>query len=110
MDALLDALGFNWKILLANVVNFLILLFLLSKIGLKPMRKFIEKRQQEIQEGIDNAQKASKALENAQEESRALISQAQKTYCSSTATQYATGTAFSSALPLRGLWAQGFTH
>lgn len=78
MDALLDALGFNWKILLANVVNFLILLFLLSKIGLKPMQRFIEKRQKEIQEGIDNAEKASKALGKAQEESRAIISQAQK--------------------------------
>lgn len=57
-------LGIDWKILLGQIINFLILLFLLRRFVFKPFLAILEKRRNRIEEGIKNAQAAEKSLEN----------------------------------------------
>lgn len=78
MDALFEALGFDWKILIVNGINFLILLALLYKLGFKPMQNFVESRKKEIADGIENAKKAEASLAEAKEQSEELLNGARK--------------------------------
>lgn len=55
-------LGIDWKILLGQIVNFVILLFLLKRFALKPFLAILEKRRNKIEEGIKNSQEAEKSL------------------------------------------------
>lgn len=63
---LLNAFGLDYKLLLANLINFVILLFLLKKVLYKPLIQFISDRTKTIQQGIDNAEHAEKVLVQAQ--------------------------------------------
>lgn len=56
---LLNALGIDWKILLAQFVNFAVLVFVLWKFAYKPIFKFLEDRKNKIEEGIKNAEQAT---------------------------------------------------
>jgi F-type H+-transporting ATPase subunit b len=77
MDAgILSKIGFDLEVALANFVNFLII-FLLFKIFLfKPIQDLIEKRQSEINSGLEKANLAEVSLLNAKEESDNLIKEA----------------------------------
>lgn len=59
---LLNALGVNLKILLAQFLNFAIFLFILWKFAYKPMLKFLDDRKEKIEKGITDAQKAEEKL------------------------------------------------
>ncbi|MEA3293331.1 MAG: F0F1 ATP synthase subunit B [Patescibacteria group bacterium] len=56
MEELLKNLGINWKLLLAQIVNFAILLFLLKKLLYKPILKILEERRNKINEGLKRAE------------------------------------------------------
>lgn len=51
----LKAFGVDWRVLIAQFLNFAILLFILWKFGYKPIFKFLEERSKKIEEGIENA-------------------------------------------------------
>lgn len=87
---LLTAFGIDYKILLAQFINFAVLLFILYKIGYKPILEFIQERKSTIAKGLDDAKKAEasyhEALQKkesvvteARTEAQKLISQAEKT-------------------------------
>ena len=82
------ALGIDWKILVAQLVNFLIVYFLLSKFAFKPLMKVLEERRKKVSEGLETAQKIEQqkvemdkkvnaALSKAREEAHAMVSQTQ---------------------------------
>jgi F-type H+-transporting ATPase subunit b len=75
---LIQALGVDWKILLAQFVNFAILIFVLWKFAYKPIFKFLEERRQKIEDGIKNAEKVAQRLVEISEEERELIIGAKK--------------------------------
>lgn len=56
---LLAKLGINWKLLLSQVVNFLILLIILRSFVYKPLLLAIKKRNEKIKEGLDKASEAT---------------------------------------------------
>lgn len=62
---ILESLGIDWKMLLAQAVNFGILVFVLAKFVLKPLMKSVDQRQAEIKESERNAEKISQQLEEA---------------------------------------------
>lgn len=62
MELLFHELGINGYILLAQVVNFLILLFVLKKFVYGPMINFLDKRKDLIQGGLEKAEKADLEL------------------------------------------------
>lgn len=75
---LLHAFGIDYKILIAQTVNFAILFFVLYKVGYKPIFSFLEERQNRIKSGLAMAEKAEANLSAAVEEKNAVIADAKK--------------------------------
>lgn len=78
MDKLIEAFGIDWKIILAQLINFAILVFLLYKIGYKPIINFVQNRRNEIEAGVKNAEEAKESLHHAQQQSDKIISETHK--------------------------------
>ena len=78
MEGIAAAFGVNWKLLLIQIVNFGILLFVLQKFLYKPLLAMIDKRKIQIEKGIENALDAETKLNDAKTEADVLISEAKK--------------------------------
>jgi F-type H+-transporting ATPase subunit b len=73
----LDDFGIRTPFLIAQIVNFTIVAFLLWKFAFKPILATIEKRQHEIDAGLKYAEELEAKLESAQQASEAQIREAQ---------------------------------
>ncbi len=87
MEALAN-LGIDWKLFVAQAVNFLVLLFVLRRYAYRPMLEFLEKRSERIEQGLKDAEAAQvklaemeiqekKVLAAARDEARIIISTAE---------------------------------
>lgn len=76
MSELLSKLGIDWKLLIAQIVNFLILLFVLYKFTYGPILAILEKRQKKIEKGLADADEARKKLEESQEKQKEILKKA----------------------------------
>ena len=65
----MDALGINLATLLTQVVSFLVLFFILSKVLYRPLVKIIDQRALKIKESL---QMVEKAKSDSEEQSRRL--------------------------------------
>ena len=85
----LSNIGFDWKVALANLVNFIIIFIVLKYFAFGPLARLIEERRTKIREGVENAKQAeqeraqaeqayAERLENAKAESREIIAGARK--------------------------------
>jgi len=85
----LKSLGINLPSLLAQIVNFTILLVVLYLLAYKPLLKYLDERRRRIQEGLEASEQAKERLANAEvevetrmerarHEGQALIGQAQQ--------------------------------
>ncbi len=85
----IGALGINLPSLLAQLINFTLLLVLLSVLAYKPLLRVLDERRKRIQEGLDAAEESKRRLSDtekavaeemakAREEGQALIGQAQQ--------------------------------
>jgi len=77
MDAL-SSLGINWRALISQIANFIILLILLKIFLYRPVVKMLEERQAKIKQGLDDAEKAKAQLESAEDESQKIIKDANR--------------------------------
>jgi len=75
LDAL-GKLGINAGLLIANVVNLLLMVVLLSVVAYRPITKMLRQRRERIAEGINNARRAEEALASAEADKQALLDQA----------------------------------
>lgn len=86
----MDELGFNLPVLVAQLVNFFILLVLLRIFLYRPILNVLDRRAQRIREGLEAADKSkeqasqaeqevAKRLEEARQQNQASIAQAQET-------------------------------
>lgn len=75
---LFQALGLDIKILVAQLVNFAVLLFVLHRFGYKPMQKFLADRAEKIEKGIQTAEEAKKKLAEMEEKERQVLIEARK--------------------------------
>lgn len=75
MDAL-NSLGIDWKLLVAQIVNFLILLLILRKFLFGPIVKMLSERKTKITKGLEDAQSAKESLDNAGQKAREITSEA----------------------------------
>ncbi len=73
---ILDKLGINGKILLAQVVNFFLLMYILKRYLYQPLLDIIQKREKKIKEGLNNAQKAEQVLAEAEKNIAGKIKEA----------------------------------
>src|SRR5437867_12110169 len=85
----ISALGFNLPALIAQLINFLLLLLIFRVLLYKPLLKMLDERKQRIQEGLDASdeakrrlsdteQEVAKELDKARQEGQAQIAQAQQ--------------------------------
>ncbi len=63
MNVLLEKLGIDWKLFLAQAANFLLLLIMLRIFAYKPLLELMKKRKQTIEEGLTKAKEADTRLE-----------------------------------------------
>lgn len=74
----MEALGIDLKTLIFQLINFGLLLFILTKLLHKPIKKLLEDRQKEIAEGLANAEKAKEQLAQAEADRQARLAEAEK--------------------------------
>ena len=77
MDALAQ-LGIDWKLLLAQVVNFGILLFILKRYAYQPMLQLMDERAARIEKGLKDAEAAEQKLRSVEEEGKAILAGARQ--------------------------------
>ena len=75
---LLTQLGIDWKVLVAQIINFLILLAVLAKFVYKPVLSTLEKRSKTIEKGLHDAQESSRRLAEVEVIEKDKLSQAHK--------------------------------
>ncbi|MEK9132245.1 MAG: F0F1 ATP synthase subunit B [Patescibacteria group bacterium] len=60
---LLTKLGVDWKLLIAQVINFFILMVVLYKLVYKPVLDLLDKRAKTIEKGVADARESEKRLQ-----------------------------------------------
>lgn len=78
MEVLHD-FGFEPLLLVAQIINFLIIAYLLKRFAYKPILTLLQNRKNTIQQGLEQAEQARKLLEQANEKETALLKNAQLT-------------------------------
>lgn len=68
--------GFDPKLFVAQIINFLILAFIFKRFLYKPLLKMLKERNERIDQGLTNAERAEKALESAEKEREEIIKKA----------------------------------
>jgi len=85
----IDALGFNLPALVAQIINFVLLLIIFRLLLYKPLLRILDERKQRIQEGLEASdeakarlaqteQEVAKELDKARQDGQGLIAQAQQ--------------------------------
>lgn len=75
---ILNLFGINPLLLAAQVVNFLILLFILKKFLYGPILKVLQQRKETIAQSLENAQEIEKKLDRANEEAERILARSLK--------------------------------
>lgn len=68
MEELLHKLGINWKLLIAQAINFAIVLFVLYRFVYKPLLKILHDRQKKIDQSLKDAEKVEENLKKSKVE------------------------------------------
>jgi len=69
--------GIDWTLTLAQIINFLIIFYILKRYLYRPIFNMLEKRKDAIKEGIKNAEEGKIELERALEKEAKIIKEAQ---------------------------------
>lgn len=77
MEALAN-LGIDWKLLVAQAVNFLVLLFVLRRFAYRPMLEFLDQRSGRIEQGLKDAETAKTKLAEMEMRNKESLSLARK--------------------------------
>ncbi|HYF10598.1 MAG TPA: F0F1 ATP synthase subunit B [Candidatus Paceibacterota bacterium] len=67
MEEVIHTFGLDWKLLVFQTVNFLLLLYILKRFLYKPVLSFIEERQKNIAKGVEDAALAASKLSEAED-------------------------------------------
>lgn len=72
----LGPFGFNWPLFIAQVVNFILVIFILKKFAFGPIQQMLEQRKARIAEGEDKLKRIEKQLADSEETTAAAIAKA----------------------------------
>lgn len=78
MNSLIQALGIDLRILLAQFFNFGLLVFVLWRFAYKPIFKILEERREKIEKGLEDANKAQIRLADSENESKEIIANSRR--------------------------------
>lgn len=76
MGELFSQLGIDGKLLLAQGINFLVLLVVLTKFVYKPLMKMVEERRKKIELGVKGGEMAQAIIKKAEEDKAGIIREA----------------------------------
>ncbi|MBK5215482.1 MAG: F0F1 ATP synthase subunit B [Candidatus Pacebacteria bacterium] len=76
MDSFIETFHIDWKIIIAQVINFAIVLFVLQYLALKPLKKLMAERTERINGGLEDATKNAEILKNTKNEYDTILSNA----------------------------------
>lgn len=75
---LLTKLGIDWRLLIAQIVNFVILVLILWRVLYKPLLNMMHAREEKVAKGLDMAKEAEERKSAAQAEYEQLMAKARK--------------------------------
>ncbi|MDR1952540.1 MAG: F0F1 ATP synthase subunit B [Elusimicrobiota bacterium] len=75
---ILHTFGLEASLFLFQIINFLVILFILTKFLYKPIRNMVEERKRKIDQSLRDAEDAKAALENAGAERKRILGDAKK--------------------------------
>lgn len=78
MEDIAKVFHIEWKILLAQSINFCLVAYILWRFAFRPINKILLERTTKIEQGLKNAENAKKELESAKEKAIAIIDEANK--------------------------------
>ena len=76
MDSIVSTFHIDWHLIVAQVINFAVVFFVLYYFALKPLKKLMDERSATISGGLDNAKKQEELLQAQQTEYDAVLSKA----------------------------------
>jgi len=76
--AFFNAFGVDWFKLAAQVLNFLVVLYLINRFGFRPMLRLMDQRSARIKKGLEDAEAAERDRALAQAEREAAVAEARK--------------------------------
>ena len=78
METLISNLGINWKILIAQLINFAILLYVLKRFLYRPLLEMLEKRRVEIENAQKHSEEIETRLQNVEKLKEQVLAEARK--------------------------------
>ena len=78
MEQLIEAFGIDVKLIVVQIINFAILVGLLSYFLYKPLLKVLQDREDKISQGVKDAEAAAKVRSEAENEKQSIVSEAHK--------------------------------
>lgn len=72
----MEALGIDLKLLIAQIINFLIVMFLLRKFAYTPILNMLNDRKIKVEKGLSDSEEAAKRLKNAEDEAEKVMEKA----------------------------------
>ena len=78
MNELISTFHIDWKLMIAQIINFSIVFGLLYWLAAKPLSKLMKDRTKEITDGLDNAKKAEQEVANAGIKKEEIIREAKE--------------------------------
>lgn len=76
MDSFIETFHIDWMTILAQAINFIVVLFVLNFLAIKPLKKMMDERNNNIERGLDDAKKNAEILKNTEKEYEVAISKA----------------------------------
>lgn len=76
MDSFIETFHIDWKIIIAQAINFAIVLFILQYLALKPLKKLMKERSERIEGGLNDAIKNAELLKDTKQEYDEVIMKA----------------------------------
>lgn len=76
MESLITTFHIDWKILIAQIINFAVVLLVLYLFALKPLKKLMEEREEKIKKGVTDANDNAELVEKTRQEYANVINNA----------------------------------
>lgn len=76
MDSLITTFHIDWKIIIAQVINFGIVFAVLYMFALKPLKKLMSEREEKITKGVTDAKENAEMIEKTKKEYEEILNKA----------------------------------
>jgi F-type H+-transporting ATPase subunit b len=76
---ILKTFGLDWQLLAAQIINFLIILYVLKRFLYPPLFKVFKKREELVRESLQKSEESEKLLEQTKEQEKEIIKKAKTT-------------------------------